>query len=217
MCSFRCLVLCVVRAMRPYSCLFTCLGERLSLPRRLSLPPLPCLPRQPLPSPPLFIFNAPSVCPRYLSHYLQVFALGYNLTAIPLASGALFPLTHVRLHPAVAGLCMALSSVSVVVSSLLLRRYRPPLLPSLDSVCDDSGRDGAVSDVEGAEGSWAWRRMLWETHSDVKDQRVGSGLDGEQTWGKGKRGRADTMAKLRPSMVAAKARGYSQIASGVAS
>jgi hypothetical protein len=211
LCSFVCLVLCVLRAMRRYALLFSCLGERLSLPS----PPLPCLPRQPSRFSSLMF--PLSVCLRYLSHYLQVFALGYNMTAIPLASGALFPLTHVRLHPAVAGLCMALSSVSVVVSSLLLRRYRPPLLPSLASVCDDSGRDGAVWDVEGAEGSWAWRRMLWGTHRDVKDQRVGCSLDGEQSRGKEKRGRADAMATLRPSVVAAKVRGYSQIASGAAS
>eukprot|EP00741_Cyanophora_paradoxa_P009732 tig00001628_g9429.t1 len=54
-------------------------------------------------------------------------ALAYNTLAIPLAAGALYPLTHSTLRPEVAGLCMALSSVSVLLSSLELARYRPPL------------------------------------------------------------------------------------------
>ena len=53
-------------------------------------------------------------------------ALGYNLTMIPIAAGCLYPTLHFQLPPWVAGACMALSSVSVVASSLLLRRYRRP-------------------------------------------------------------------------------------------
>ena len=45
---------------------------------------------------------------------------------VPLAAGALYPWARVQLPPWVAGACMALSSVSVVGSSLLLRRYRRP-------------------------------------------------------------------------------------------
>lgn len=76
---------------------------------------------------------------------LTIHVSQYNTLAIPLASGALFPflkmvsilvLLHLKfgfkaLHPAVAGLCMALSSVSVVVSSLMLKSYRPPLSPTV--------------------------------------------------------------------------------------
>ncbi|KAK2078769.1 hypothetical protein QBZ16_003609 [Prototheca wickerhamii] len=54
-----------------------------------------------------------------------IFALGYNVLAIPAAAGALYPLARVQLPPWVAGACMALSSVSVVFSSLMLRNYRP--------------------------------------------------------------------------------------------
>ncbi len=45
---------------------------------------------------------------------------------VPLAAGALYPWMRVQLPPWVAGACMAFSSVSVVCSSLLLRRYRRP-------------------------------------------------------------------------------------------
>jgi Cu+-exporting ATPase len=47
------------------------------------------------------------------------FAFVYNTLGIPLAAAGL-------LNPVVAGAAMALSSVSVVTNSLLLRRWRPP-------------------------------------------------------------------------------------------
>lgn len=60
-----------------------------------------------------------------------VFAMAYNVIALPVAAGALFPLLGIKLPPWVAGACMALSSVSVVCSSLLLRRYRKPRLTTI--------------------------------------------------------------------------------------
>ncbi|KAK4420983.1 Copper-transporting ATPase RAN1 [Sesamum alatum] len=60
-----------------------------------------------------------------------VFALGYNVVAIPVAAGVFFPWLRLKLPPWVAGACMALSSVSVVCSSLLLRRYRKPRLTTI--------------------------------------------------------------------------------------
>jgi len=59
----------------------------------------------------------------------MLFSLGFNALGIPLAAGALYPWVQVRLPPSLAGLAMALSSVSVVTSSLLLRRYTAPPLP----------------------------------------------------------------------------------------
>lgn len=55
-----------------------------------------------------------------------VWAFGYNVVGIPLAAGVLFPGLGIQLPPMFAGGAMALSSVSVVCSSLLLRFYQPP-------------------------------------------------------------------------------------------
>jgi len=56
-------------------------------------------------------------------------ALVYNLIALPIAAGVLYPVIsngqHVRLDPVWASLAMALSSVSVICSSLLLRSRLP--------------------------------------------------------------------------------------------
>ena len=48
-------------------------------------------------------------------------ALFYNVLGIPIAAGVLFPLTGWLLSPIIAGGAMALSSVSVVTNSLLLK------------------------------------------------------------------------------------------------
>lgn len=50
-------------------------------------------------------------------------AFGYNLVLVPVAAGALVPWLGLRLPPALASAAMALSSISVVLSSLRLRRF----------------------------------------------------------------------------------------------
>ncbi|MCG8583546.1 MAG: heavy metal translocating P-type ATPase, partial [Pirellulales bacterium] len=54
-------------------------------------------------------------------------AFVYNVTLLPVAAGVLIPFGGPSLPPAAAAAAMALSSVSVVVNSLRLRRLRLPL------------------------------------------------------------------------------------------
>ena len=52
-------------------------------------------------------------------------AFAYNTALIPVASGILYPFFGITLKPEVSGLAMAMSSVTVVSLSLMLKRYRP--------------------------------------------------------------------------------------------
>lgn len=53
-------------------------------------------------------------------------AFAYNTVLVPLAAGALYPFFGITFRPELAGLAMALSSVTVVTLSLLLKKYVPP-------------------------------------------------------------------------------------------
>ena len=53
-----------------------------------------------------------------------VWAFGYNITLIPVAMGALYPVFQILLNPIFASAAMALSSISVVSNSLLLKRTK---------------------------------------------------------------------------------------------
>jgi len=55
-------------------------------------------------------------------------AFAYNVVLIPVAMGALYPITGVLLDPILAAAAMALSSVTVVSNALRLRRFRTPRL-----------------------------------------------------------------------------------------
>ncbi|KAG1755710.1 heavy metal translocatin [Suillus lakei] len=55
-----------------------------------------------------------------------MWAIIYNVITVPIAAGVVYPAGHARLAPVWASLAMALSSVSVVCSSLALKLYREP-------------------------------------------------------------------------------------------
>ena len=54
-------------------------------------------------------------------------AFAYNTALIPVAAGILYPFFGFTFRPELAGFAMAMSSVTVVTLSLLLKRYVPPV------------------------------------------------------------------------------------------
>ena len=52
------------------------------------------------------------------------FAFVYNALGVPIAAGLLYPFLGVLLSPMLAGAAMSLSSVSVIINALRLRRLR---------------------------------------------------------------------------------------------
>ncbi len=64
----------------------------------------------------------------------------YNTIGIPVAAGALYPLCHFMLNPMIAGLAMAMSSVSVVSNSLRLKTKR--------IICDKSIKNNKTMEKE---------------------------------------------------------------------
>lgn len=64
-------------------------------------------------------------------------ALSYNMFMVPIAMGVLVP-WGITLPPMIAGLAMALSSVSVVLSSLQLKNWTPPIINGGSDYQNDS-------------------------------------------------------------------------------
>eukprot|EP00656_Telonema_subtile_P030904 TRINITY_DN33873_c0_g1_i1.p3 TRINITY_DN33873_c0_g1~~TRINITY_DN33873_c0_g1_i1.p3 ORF type:complete len:138 (+),score=36.16 TRINITY_DN33873_c0_g1_i1:120-533(+) len=56
-----------------------------------------------------------------------LWACAYNIVMIPFAAGIVLPIADVKLPPLYAGGAMAVSSLTVVCSSLLLQLFTPPI------------------------------------------------------------------------------------------
>lgn len=100
----------------------------------------------------------------------------YNLTMVPLAMGVLIP-WGIQLSPLVAGLSMAFSSVSVVLSSLWLKRWTPP---NLDSVSLNDDITNEVDIESGERKKWSLtssvRNVLRTKKTNSSDIELQSGL-----------------------------------------
>ncbi|XP_056625431.1 copper-transporting ATPase 1 [Triplophysa dalaica] len=86
-----------------------------------------------------------------------VFALIYNLVGIPIAAGVFMPVGLV-LQPWMGSAAMAASSVSVVVSSLMLKCYTKPSAEELERRMGQAKRQGSLSDVSVHIGMGELRR-----------------------------------------------------------
>ncbi|KAK9759431.1 serine/threonine protein kinase Ran1 [Basidiobolus ranarum] len=53
-------------------------------------------------------------------------AIVFNILAVPIAGGLLFPWVKFRLPPVLAILLLCISTLSVVISSVLLKLFKPP-------------------------------------------------------------------------------------------
>jgi P-type Cu+ transporter len=98
-----------------------------------------------------------------------IWACLYNVLGIPLAMGFYIPL-GLYMHPMIAGAAMAFSSVSVVVSSLTLKRWKRPV---------ESIMPGEASAVQNG-----WTGMFTESANSALDScrslfggRRGDGYD----------------------------------------
>ncbi|CAM9365622.1 unnamed protein product [Ectocarpus sp. 13 AM-2016] len=105
------------------------------------------------------VFTSLDLCRTILARvrYNYFWALLYNSVGLPIAAGVLFPLLEVTLPPMLAGGAMALSSVSVLLSSLALRLYRPPAAARKAR----SKRSSAAAEESGTAGLESETATVW--------------------------------------------------------
>lgn len=66
-------------------------------------------------------------------------AFAYNTALIPVAAGLLYPFFGITFRPELAGLAMAMSSVTVITLSLMLKGYIPPVKKGINNGGDYNG------------------------------------------------------------------------------
>ena len=81
-----------------------------------------------------------------------VWAIGYNVAMLPIASGMLYPLIKMQLPPVIAGMAMVCSSLSVLASSLALRCFTPEARVNYQTA-DEGAADRSLGASGGARSS----------------------------------------------------------------
>jgi Cu+-exporting ATPase len=79
-----------------------------------------------------------------------MWACVYNVIGLPFAMGVFLPFNGWHLHPMMAGAAMAMSSVSVVGSSLLLKFWKRPRWMSMERL-EGAEKGGLLEEVKGSE------------------------------------------------------------------
>lgn len=103
-----------------------------------------------------------------------VWACLYNIIGLPFAMGIFLPFTGFMLPPMAAGAAMAASSVSVVVSSLLLKLWRRPSWMEIERLEKELG-SGAIPSNGGMRHS---RKASWWAPATVLS------TEGSRSWSK---------------------------------
>jgi Cu+-exporting ATPase len=94
----------------------------------------------------------------------------YNLTMVPIAMGVLIP-WGIQLSPMFAGFAMAFSSVSVVLSSLLLKRWKPRILDDVEYEEEGENFD-LESGVIDKKKRWSFRKSVRDVLKIQKKRNV---------------------------------------------
>ncbi|KAG0261369.1 hypothetical protein BGZ95_004250 [Linnemannia exigua] len=98
----------------------------------------------------------------------------YNILGVPLAMGVLLPWGY-HIHPMLAGLMMAVSSVSVVLSSLMLKRWKKPVVEDPT----EKEKRARLREERLAERAAAmrahWKRQLGGSSSSASSSGKGKG------------------------------------------
>jgi Cu+-exporting ATPase len=63
----------------------------------------------------------------------------YNTLGIPIAAGLLYPFASVIISPELAGLMMAISSITVTLNTLLLKGFKPSIKKQVDRGISGAG------------------------------------------------------------------------------
>jgi soluble P-type ATPase len=117
-----------------------------------------------------------------------LWAFGYNICLIPIAAGILYPFYEFALQPMYAGAVMAISSVSIVVSSLTIALYVPqklkvkPASHTHHHQHQHHKHDQSISndDIKHSAGNSSKKKLSVDRKKDSFDLEMTASLHGQQ-------------------------------------